>query len=45
MNNLSIIRLSAEVADYVKGGLDLMIKQGWLERVPEASNRKALRSQ
>lgn len=42
---LSISRLIAEVADYAKGGLDLMIKQGWLERVPEASTRKALRRQ
>ena len=41
---LSLSRLNAEVANYAKGGLDLMIKQGWLERTPEAPNRKALRS-
>lgn len=41
---LSLSRLNAEVANYAKGGLDLMIKQGWLERTPEAPNRKHLRS-
>ena len=42
---LCISRLNVEVANYAKVGLDLMIKQGWLERTPEAPNRKDLRSQ
>jgi hypothetical protein len=37
-------RLMAELGDYVKDGLDLMIGNGWLERVPEAANRKELRT-
>ncbi len=40
----SITRLTAELGDYVKDGLDLMIEHGWLERVPEAANRKELRA-
>ncbi|TGE35572.1 DUF3231 family protein [Desulfosporosinus fructosivorans] len=39
-----ITRLMAEFGDYVKDGLDLMIENGWLERVPEAANRKELRT-
>ncbi|HZK54684.1 MAG TPA: DUF3231 family protein [Desulfosporosinus sp.] len=42
---LALSRLNVEVANYAKGGLDLMITQGWLERTPEAPNRKELRSQ
>ena len=42
---LSLSRLNAEVANYAKGGLDLMIKEDWLERTPEAPNRKDLRNQ
>jgi len=40
----SLTRLIAELGDYVKDGLDLMIENGWLERVPEAANRKELRT-
>jgi hypothetical protein len=40
----AITRLSAELGIYVKDGLDLMIEHGWLERIPEAANRKELRS-
>jgi len=40
----SLTRLMAEFGDYVKDGLDLMIENGWLERVPEAANRKELRT-
>jgi len=29
---------------YVKDGLDIIIKNGWLERVPETANRKELRT-
>lgn len=39
----SLTRLMAEFGDYVKDGLDLMIENGWLERIPEAANRKELR--
>ncbi len=41
---MSITRLTAEMADYAKDGLDLMIENGWLERVPEAANRLDLRT-
>lgn len=37
-------RLMAELGVYVKDGLDLMIEHGWLERIPEAANRKELRT-
>ena len=40
----SLTRLMAELGDYVKDGLDLMIENGWLERIPEAANRKELRT-
>jgi len=40
----TLTRLMAELGDYVKDGLDLMIENGWLERVPEAANRKELRT-
>lgn len=40
----SLTRLMAELGDYVKDGLDLMIENGWLERVPEAANRRELRT-
>lgn len=42
---MTFSRLIAELGDYVKDGLDLMIKQGWLERVPETANRKELKTQ
>lgn len=41
---VSFSRLMTELADYVKDGLDLMIENGWLERVPETANRKELRT-
>ena len=34
----------AELGAYVKDGLDLLIEHGRLERVPEAANRKELRT-
>lgn len=37
-------RLTAELGIYVKDGLDLLIEHGWLERIPEAANRKELRT-
>ena len=40
----SMTRLMAELGTYVKGGLDLLIEHGWLERLPEAANRKELRT-
>ncbi|HWQ43195.1 MAG TPA: DUF3231 family protein [Desulfosporosinus sp.] len=40
----SLTRLMAEFAGYVKDGLDLMIENGWFEKIPEAANRKELRT-
>ncbi|EHQ88511.1 DUF3231 family protein [Desulfosporosinus youngiae] len=40
----SLSRLIAEILDYCKDGMDLMIENGWLERVPEATNREKLQS-
>lgn len=42
---LTFSRLIAELIDFAKDGLDLMIEHGWLERVPETANRKELRTQ
>ncbi|MDI6881058.1 MAG: DUF3231 family protein [Desulfitobacteriaceae bacterium] len=39
---LALSRLMAEIIDYVKDGVDLLIENGWLERVPEAANRQEL---
>ncbi len=41
---LIFARLVAELTDYVKDGLDLMIENGWLEKVPETADRKELRT-
>lgn len=35
-------RLSAEVAQYAKDGMDIMLDNEWLEKVPETANRKEL---
>jgi len=37
-------RLVAELTDYVKDGIDLSIKNGWLERISETAERKELRT-
>ncbi|CAA7603264.1 Protein of unknown function (DUF3231) [Acididesulfobacillus acetoxydans] len=42
---LTFGRFIAELGDLAKDGVNLMIKQGWLERVPEAANRKELSTQ
>ncbi|KLU60232.1 hypothetical protein CEB3_c36630 [Peptococcaceae bacterium CEB3] len=42
---LTFSRFIFELGDCAKDGVNLMIKQGWLERVPEAANRKELSSQ
>lgn len=39
---LSFSRLMAEIIEYVKDGTDLLIENGWLERLPEAANRQEL---
>lgn len=39
---LSFSRHMAEILDYVKDGADLLIENRWLERVPEAADRKEL---
>ncbi|WP_242860096.1 DUF3231 family protein [Desulfosporosinus sp. I2] len=39
---LSFSRLMAEILDYVKDGADLLIENGWLEKVPEAADRQEL---
>lgn len=38
-----LIRLMAEILHYSKDGVDIMIDNGWLERVPEAVDRHDLR--
>lgn len=35
-------RLMIEILEYSKSGVDIMIKNGWLERVPEAADRRKL---
>lgn len=35
-------RLISELLEYSKDGSDIMIENGWLERVPEAANRQEL---
>ncbi len=39
---LAFSRLMVEIMEYVKDGLDLVIKNSWLERVPEAADRQEL---
>lgn len=39
---LAFGRLMAEIIDYAKDGTDLLIENGWLERVPEIADRKEL---
>lgn len=36
------IRLSSEIAQFAKDGVDIMIDNEWLEKVPEAISRKSL---
>jgi hypothetical protein len=38
----SFARLSAEVAQYTKDGMDIMLDNHWLEKFPETADRKAL---
>ncbi|CAA7600262.1 Protein of unknown function (DUF3231) [Acididesulfobacillus acetoxydans] len=42
---LTFGRFMAELGEFAKDGVNLMIKQGWLERVPESANRKELSTQ
>lgn len=35
-------RLTIEILEFSKSGVDIMIKNGWLERVPEAADRRKL---
>lgn len=39
---LAFSRLMIETIEYVKDGVDILIENGWLERVPEAANRQEL---
>lgn len=39
---LTLSRLMAEIIDYTKDGVELLIENRWLERVPETANRKKL---
>lgn len=39
---LTFSRLMAEILELAKDGADLLIENGWLERVPEAPNRQVL---
>lgn len=38
----SYVRLTTEVAQFAKNGIDLMIKNAWLEQPPQAPNHKGL---
>ncbi|QOY35270.1 DUF3231 family protein [Anaerobacillus isosaccharinicus] len=38
----SYVRLTTEVAQFAKNGVDLMIKNAWLEQPPQAPNHKEL---
>jgi hypothetical protein len=40
--SLAITRFIAEIALYSEDGINLMIDNGWLERIPEAADRKEL---
>ncbi|EGW37256.1 hypothetical protein DOT_4898 [Desulfosporosinus sp. OT] len=35
-------RLMAEIIEFSKDGVDLLIENGWLERVQETANRQEL---
>jgi hypothetical protein len=39
---LAITRFMAEIAQYAKEGMDIMIDNEWLQRIPEAANREEL---
>lgn len=39
---LAITRFMGEIAQYTKDGVDIMIENEWLERIPEAANREEL---
>lgn len=39
---LTFSRLMVEIVNYVKDGVDLLIENGWLEKVPETTNRQEL---
>jgi len=39
---LTFSRLMVEILEFVKDGADILIENGWLERVPEAPNRQVL---
>jgi hypothetical protein len=40
--SLAYVRLIGEIAQYSSDGLDILIDKGWLERIPEAADRKKL---
>jgi len=39
---LTFIQAGVEVTQYAKDWLDIMLDNGWLERIPEAADRKEL---
>lgn len=39
---LTLSRLMAEIIDYIKDGVNLLIENRWLEKVPETANRQKL---
>jgi hypothetical protein len=40
--SLVLTRFIAEIALYSEDGVNIMIDKGWLERMPEAADRKEL---
>jgi hypothetical protein len=38
-------KLSVEVAAYAKDGLDIMLKNNWLEEPPQSSDRKQFKKE
>jgi hypothetical protein len=40
--SLAITRFMAEIALYAEDGVNIMIDKGWLERIPQAADRKEL---
>jgi hypothetical protein len=38
----SFARLTAEIGQYAKDGMDILVDNEWLGKLPEAANRKEL---
>jgi hypothetical protein len=39
---LTFARLSGEIAKYAEDGLNILISNGWLEKIPEAVDHREL---